>query len=206
MDTPVSETLRRLDAQIEAQNLDRQTVLNSHMLAGLTSLPEDTVTALLHGECVPELDFNDRVLSRIRAFVARHRADANKSETQLTREVQAALHLSRPWARSIIRGEKVPNSKTLHELAVYFELDGQETYFTSPAADALNRALQRILLRYEPPERDPLEALMERYGVLGSDMRVHGSASGIASKEQLAALLEGVFKSVIPPKHGGPDR
>ncbi|OBQ52352.1 hypothetical protein A4U61_07845 [Streptomyces sp. H-KF8] len=165
MNTPVSETLRRLEAQIEAQGLERHTILNPQTLADKTSLPVDTVLALLRGEEVPEREFNERVLARMKAFVAYHLAETQRTEAQLIGEVQVALHpISRPWARSVIRGEKVPNSKTLHELAVYFELDGQETYFTSLAVDALNRALQRILLRYEPPERDPIEALMDRYG------------------------------------------
>ncbi|MFI8308531.1 hypothetical protein ACIF80_35065 [Streptomyces sp. NPDC085927] len=203
MNTPVSETLRRLEAQIEAQGLERHTILNPQILADKTSLPVDTVLALLRGEEVPEREFNERVLARMKAFVAYHLAETQKTEAQLIGEVQVALHpISRPWARSVIRGEKVPNSKTLHELAVYFELDGQETYFTSLAVDALNRALQRILLRYEPPERDPIEALMDRYGVKAADMRTHGAPGGISSKEQLAVLLEGVFKSVIPPKRG----
>lgn len=200
MNTPVSETLRRLEAQIEAQDLDRHIVLNPQVLADRTSLPVDTVLALLQGEEVPEREFNERVLARMKAFVAYHLVKTQKTEAQLIGEVQVALHpISRPWARSVIRGEKVPNSKTLHELAVYFELDGQETYFTSLAVDALNRALQRILLQYEPPERDPIEALMDRYGVKAADMRLH-APGGISSKEQLAVLLEGVFKSVIPPK------
>lgn len=201
MNTPVSETLRRLEAQIKAQDLDRHAVLDPHVLADRTSLPVDTVRALLRGEEVPEPEFNERVLGRMKAFVAYHLAATGKTEAQLIGEVQVALHpISRPWARSVIRGEKVPNSKTLHELAVYFELDGQETYFTSLAVDALNRALQRVLLRYEPPERDPIEALMDRYGVEAADMRLHGASGGVSSKEQLAVLLEGVFRSVIPPK------
>ncbi|QIP74627.1 hypothetical protein [Streptomyces sp. VN1] len=205
MDIPLSETLRRLDAQIDERGLDRTAVLNAKDLADKTSLPVKTVRALLQGKAVRPEPFDDRVLARIQNFVALHLAQTRKSETELIGEVMTALSLSRPWARSVIRGEKVPNAKKLHELAVHFKLDGQETYFTSDAETALNRELKRILLRYESPERDPIEALMEQYGVRATDMRVHGHMTGITSKEQLAALLEGVFKSVLPPK-GGQDR
>ncbi|WP_031036177.1 hypothetical protein [Streptomyces sp. NRRL F-5650] len=205
MDIPLSATLRRLEMQIQERGLDRAVVLNAKELAGKTSLPVRTVRTLLQGKAVRAESFNDRVLARIKSFVAFHLAQTRKSETELIGEVMTALGLSRPWARSVIRGEKVPNASTLHELAVHFQLDGHETYFTSDAEAALNRELRKILLRFESPERDPIEALMEQYGVKATDMRMHGHATGITSKEQLAALLEGVFKSVLPPK-GGQDR
>jgi hypothetical protein len=200
VDSPVAATLRRLDAQIQERGLDRTVVLDAQTLADRTSLPVTTIRSLLQGQSVPEEEFTERVLSRIRTFMAFHRAGHHKTEAQLITEVMRALKISRPWARSLVRGEKVPNSKTLHELAVYFELAGQETYFTSGAEDAFNRELQHILLRYEAPQQDPIQALMDKYGVSATDMRAHGHAGGITSKEQLAALLEGVFKSVIPPK------
>jgi transcriptional regulator with XRE-family HTH domain len=205
VDIPLSETLRRLEAQIKERGLDRTAVLSAKELADKTSLPVKTVRALLQGKAMPAEPFNERVLARIKNVVALHLAETGKSETQLIGEVMTALGLSRPWARSVIRGEKVPNAKKLHELAIHFKLDGQETYFTSDADVVLNRELRKILLRFESPERDPIDALMEQWGVKATDMRAHGHATGITSKEQLAALLEGVFKSVLPPK-GGQDR
>ncbi|MEU3296672.1 hypothetical protein ABZ722_30560 [Streptomyces longwoodensis] len=198
MDTTISETLRRLDAQIQERDLDRSTVLNAQELANRTSLPLATVRALLRGRSVQEEPFNERVLARIKTFVTYHKAATGKTEAQLITEVMKALPASRPWARSLVRGEKVPNSEMLHGLATYFELPGSETYFTCNADEALNRELQRILLRYEAPQQDPIQALLDKYGVKAADMRAHGNVS----KEQLAALLEGVVKSVIPPKGG----
>lgn len=197
MINPVLETLRRLETHIREQNLDRSVILDPHVLASRTSLPVSAVSALLQGSKLPDEPFESRVLARIRTFMHSYMTEAGKTEAQLIGEVQRSLTISRPWARMVCRGEKVPNPKTLHELAVYFELEGQETYFTCTAAEAVERALKGILHRYEAPQRDPLDALMEQYGVVGSDMRLHGS---VGSKAEFAALLEGVFRSVLRPK------
>jgi transcriptional regulator with XRE-family HTH domain len=199
VELPLDETLRRLERRITEGKLDRRKILNPGELAAKTSLPLATVQALLRGKGVPEEPFKVQVTGRIATFLTMYMNRDEKSkrtETQLVAELHQNLGLSKEWVRQIVRGQKVPSSEALHELAVYFKLDGQETYFTSAPATALNRELTRILHRYEAPERDPIDALMERWGVKSTDMRLHGG--GGKNKEEIARLLEAVFKTVLP--------
>ncbi|MDL5202281.1 hypothetical protein [Streptomyces sp. ALI-76-A] len=46
------------------------------------------------------------------------------------------------------------------------------------------------------PDPDPLRELLTRYGVRDMDLWRHGAMS----PEQLERLLEGVIRSVLPPK------
>lgn len=120
-----------------------------------------------------------------------HLAATGRRMSDLTAELHARLGVSEMWARQVCDGKKVPNLELLHGLVKFFGVDGEEGFFTAPAHDALNRALLPALRGLET---DPLQALMDRYGVRGTDLRAHGSMS----RRQLERLLEGVLRSVLP--------
>ncbi|MFI8206685.1 hypothetical protein [Streptomyces sp. NPDC085937] len=185
----LAETLRRLRAHIGEQEL------NPEELADETALPVTVVRALLNGDDPGTTTVEERVCSRIKNLSDAHLHKYGKREGDLVAEVHTRLGISDVWARKLLRGEKVPNVTLLHGIADFFEVDGGEAFFTAPPAEALNRVLQLRLNRYETPEVDPVQVLMERYGVVGSDLRLHGAA---LTNEQLEALLAGVIKSVMP--------
>ncbi|MGV9254581.1 hypothetical protein [Streptomyces sp. NPDC003697] len=112
----------------------------------------------------------------------------------------AALDISDVWARKLLNGQKMPNVPLLHGLAEFFKVEGGEAFFTATPAGSLNRVLQSRLEKYENPATDPVQALMQRYGVVAADMRHHGTLT----PEQLETLLAGVIKSVMPTEGGTP--
>jgi transcriptional regulator with XRE-family HTH domain len=194
-ETPsLPETLQRLQAIIQAQGLDRSQLLNPAELATRTALPEDTVRTLLAGGSSPSDTVNDRARARISTLAKAYLQRSGRRMSDLAADISRELGISENWARQICEGRKVPNLEITHGLAKYFCVDGGVTFFTAPADEALSHALQPILHTLEKPESDPVQALMNRYGVKGADLRVHGSMT----RRQLERLLEGVFKSVLP--------
>ncbi|MEU9354960.1 hypothetical protein AB0D65_29195 [Streptomyces griseoloalbus] len=188
MEQPLAETLRRLRAHGGERDL------NCRDLAGETALPEDVVEALLKGEEPPAASVEERVCARIRTLRDAHLERTGKRASDLVAEVVAALDISDVWARKLLNGQKLPNVPLLHSLAKFFKVEGGEAFFTDPPADALNRVLQSRLQKYEAPATDPVQALMQRYGVVAADLRHHSALT----PEQLETLLAGVIKSVMP--------
>ncbi|NEC25998.1 hypothetical protein G3I20_05300 [Streptomyces sp. SID8111] len=194
---PLSETLRRLDEVVQHKGLSPD-LLNVPELAAGTALPESTVRTLLQGGSPPDESVNDRVRARIAALARAEMASTGKRMSDLAADISRQLGVSEYWARQICDGKKVPSVELLHGLVDYFGVDGGEAFFTAPAADALNHALLPLLRKLESPENDPVLALMDRYGVRSTDLRMHGSLT----REQLERLLEGVLRSVVPPEGG----
>ncbi|WP_108934597.1 hypothetical protein [Streptomyces ardesiacus] len=184
----LAETLRRLKAHSGEKDL------NSRQLATETAMPEDVVEALLRGEDPAASTVEDRVCGRIAALRGAHLASTGKRPSDLVSEVHTALGISKEWARRLLNGQKMPNVPLLHGLADFFKVEGGEAFFTAPPADALNRVLQNRLAKYETPATDPVQALMQKYGVVATDLRHHGTLTA----EQLETLLAGVIKSVMP--------
>ncbi|MFH8934085.1 hypothetical protein [Streptomyces griseosporeus] len=195
MELSLHETLRRLRDHAAEQEL------NPQELADQTAMPVGTVLALLRGEELPPDTVDERVCSRIKVLADAHSARTQKRFGDLVSEVAGKLSISDVWARKLLRGEKTPNVTLLHGLVDFFKVDGGEAFFTASPADALNRALRKILERYEEPQQDPIDALMAKFGVKAMDLRHHGTMT----KDQLEMLLEGVIKSVVPPE-GDPRR
>lgn len=195
------ETLQRLDRLIADQGLDRSEILSPERLAAQTALPVATVRTLLDGGTVAEGDVADRVCSRVQTLADAYMARANMKKPDLLREMVSQLGISPYWARLICEGKKTPNVEVLHGLVKFFEIGPSgEAFFTDAAPDALNRVLLPVVQRYENPQQDPLEALLEKYNVKAADFRHYGTVT----PEQLEALFAGVLKSVMP--EGDPNR
>ena len=198
--THLPETLRRLDALAEEQGLPRSTLLDPRELAARTALPERTVRTLLKGGTAPPDKVNDRVRARIRTLADAHLARTGCRMSDLAADIRERLGVSDYWARQVCAGRKVPSVEFLHGLVEYFGVEGGEAFFTAPAADALDRVLVAVLREFEQPaeQRDPILALMDRYGLKAADLRRHGAMTA----EQLDRLLEGVIRSAVPQRTG----
>ncbi|MFJ5842303.1 hypothetical protein ACIQGO_37125 [Streptomyces shenzhenensis] len=196
-DPPLPETLERLDALIEEHSLKRSELLDPAMLANKAALPESTVRTLLAGGMAPAEAVNDRARARIHTLAMARLAATGRRMADLAAELHAELGISEMWARQVCDGKKVPNLELLHGLVNFFDVAGGEAFFTAPADDALNRVLLPTLRRLES---DPLQALLDQFGVRGTDLRMHGSMTRL----QLERLLEGVLRSVLPDE--GEDR
>ncbi|MFE9769755.1 hypothetical protein ACFYPC_35425 [Streptomyces sp. NPDC005808] len=173
--------------------MNRSDILDTKALAARTALPESTVHRLLKGGTPPADTVNDRVCSRMKVVSADYLVRTGKRMSDLAAELSARLGISDVWARSVCDGRKTPNIELLHHLVSFFGVDG-EPFFTAEADVALNRVLMPHLRRLENPEQDPVAALLDRYGVKGTDLRIHGSLS----RDQLERILEGVLRSVLP--------
>ncbi|WP_445528065.1 hypothetical protein [Streptomyces cyslabdanicus] len=191
------ETLQRLDALIERQQLNRAELLDPRWLAEKTALPERTVRTLLAGRTAPREEVGERVCARVRTLADSYLARTGRRKPELVAAVHRQCGVSEVWARQIIDGKKVPSVELLHGLVKFFDLtESKEAFFTDEAPDALNRALLPILNKYENPEQDPVQALLKKYGVVAADLRHHGSLT----TGQLETLLAGVIRSVMPPQ------
>jgi transcriptional regulator with XRE-family HTH domain len=195
---PLSETLRRLDEALQEKGSKRSELLDVTALAARTALPASTVRTLLQGGTPPDDSVNDRVRARIAALAKADMTATGRRMSDLATDISRRLGVSEYWARQVCDGRKVPSVELLHGLVEYFDVDGGEAFFTDSAADALNRALLPLLHQLEDPRSDPVLALMDRYGVRATDLRMHGSLT----REQLERLLEGVLRSVVPPEGG----
>ncbi|MEU3895254.1 hypothetical protein [Streptomyces sp. NPDC045251] len=188
---PLHETLERLEALITEHGLDRTDLLDPAKLAAQTALPEDAVRVLLAGGSLPADTVNDRVRARISTLATAYLQATGRRMSDLASELHLRLGVSEIWARQICDGKKVPNLEFLHGLVKFFDIEGGEAFFTAPADETFNRVLLSTLRRLES---DPVQALLDRYGVRGTDLRAHGSMT----RRQLERLLEGVFRSVLP--------
>ncbi|MER6532081.1 hypothetical protein [Streptomyces sp. NPDC001508] len=193
-DPPLPETLERLEALIEAQELDRSQLLDPAKLAIETALPESTVRILLAGGVPPADTVDDRARARIRALAIANLEATGRRMADLAAEVHTKTGVSEVWARQVCDGKKTPNLDLLHGLVNFFGVKEGEAFFTAPADEALNRVLLPTLRELESNAPDPVQALMDRYGVRETDLRLHGSMT----RRQLERLLEGVFRSVLP--------
>ncbi|MER6030901.1 hypothetical protein [Streptomyces sp. NPDC001851] len=198
MESPsqLHETLRRLTALIEERGLKRSELLNPRELAARTALPETDVRVLLKGGTPPADKVNDRVRTRIKALADAHLTRTGRRMSDLAADIGSCLGVSGYWARQVCDGRKVPSVAFLHGLVEYFGVEGGEAFFTAPADEALNRALFPALVRLENPHTDPVQALLDRYGVSTTDLRTNGSLT----RGQLERLLEGVLRSVLAPE------
>ncbi|GHE14759.1 hypothetical protein [Streptomyces alanosinicus] len=191
MGSPLQGTLERVNRCIEEQNLSRADLLDPGSLAVRSALPESTVVALLRGEDVAAGTIEERVTTRIKTLAfARHRGDKARL-ADLADEMVNTLGLSAPWARSVLKGDKMPDVRLLHDLADFFDVDGGEEFFTGTPEESLDRVLVPILERWEKPHsQDPTLELMKRYGIVGTDLRRHGTMT----PEQLDRLIRGALK------------
>ncbi|MGY1503001.1 hypothetical protein ACW4TU_41605 [Streptomyces sp. QTS52] len=200
MEPHLPETLRRLNARIEEQGLARSELLDPRELAAQTALSEEDVSALLRGETPSPGTVEQRVCARIRTLADGRLVRTNIRMSELAADVAERLAISQVWARKLLAGEKVPNVTLLHGLAEFFDVEGGEAFFTAPPDEALNRVLLPRLLKYENPVQDPLQALMEKHGVVGVDLRLHGSLTS----DQIEELLVNVLRSIVPPTGDAP--
>ncbi|MGW5336023.1 hypothetical protein [Streptomyces bauhiniae] len=191
---PLAESLARIEALVVERGLDGEELLDPAALATRTALPQETVRALLAGEEPPRDTVNDRVRARIRTLAAARLASSNRRMADLAAEMHTRFGVSQMWARQVCDGKKMPNVELLHELVGFFGVAG-EAFFTLPADEALDQVLRKIIARFE---NDPLQALMDQYGVRSTDLRTHGSPS----RRQLERLLEGVFHSMTTDEEG----
>ncbi|WKE67802.1 MULTISPECIES: hypothetical protein [unclassified Streptomyces] len=151
--TPLPETLRRLDALIQQEGLERSEFLDAGRLAVRTALPEDVVGALLRGGRPPAETVNERVRSRIRALADDRLARAGQRMSDLAGAISRQLGVSAFWARQVCAGDKVPSVELLHGLVDFFGVEGGEAFFTAPADEALDRELGSLLATLSTPER-----------------------------------------------------
>ncbi|MGW4563016.1 hypothetical protein ACWEN3_11585 [Streptomyces sp. NPDC004561] len=132
-------------------------------------MAEDTVRTLLHGGEPSADTVNERVRTRIKALADTHLAQTGKRMSDLAGSISQQLGVSALWARKVCSGEKVPSVELLHGLVGFFGVEGGESFFTAPAADALNRALLPVLAALKAtPDRsetaaDPLVEALSRY-------------------------------------------
>jgi antitoxin component HigA of HigAB toxin-antitoxin module len=201
--TSLARTVRRLDRAIEERGLTRAQFLDPPVLAATTALPESVVRELLAGGRPPDDTVNERVRARIKALSDAHLRRHGTIMRDLAAEVSARTGISDVWARAVCDGRKTPNVELLHHLVGFFGVEGGESFFTAPADEALARVLRSLARKLEHPhlgpeaalqEVDPVAALLDRYGVVSSDLRMHGSVP----RAQLERLLEGVLRSVLP--------
>ncbi|MEV1081995.1 hypothetical protein AB0I98_27715 [Streptomyces sp. NPDC050211] len=192
--TALPETLQRLGELIRERGLNRSDFLDPQILAARTALPESTIRRMLNGRKPPADTVNERVGTRMQALSTAYLSRTGKRMSDLATEISERLGISEVWARSVCDGKKVPNVELLHHLVGFFAVEGGESFFTAPADEALNRVLLPEVKRLESPEPDPVAALLDRYGVKSTDLRLHGSLS----REQLERILEGVLRSVLP--------
>ncbi|OIK28351.1 hypothetical protein [Streptomyces malaysiense] len=150
--TPLPETLRRLDALIRQEGLERSEFLDARRLAVRTALPEDVVGALLRGGQPPAETVNERVRSRIKALADGRRARTGQRMSDLAGAISARLGVSAFWARQVCAGDKVPSVELLHGLVDFFGVEWGEAFFTAPADEALNRELRSLLAARSAPE------------------------------------------------------
>jgi hypothetical protein len=176
--------------------------MNPERLAAKAALPEESVRLLLAGSSLPKDTVNARVCARIKTVAAAYRERTGASKAELATELHMRLGISDVWARQVCEGKKTPNVDLLTHLAVFFGVgraEGGVDFFTAPADQALDSVLQPTLKKLENTEPDPVNALLDRYGVKSTDLRMHGSMT----RDQLERLLEGVLRSVVPPEREG---
>ncbi|MCZ9339586.1 hypothetical protein NGM37_17615, partial [Streptomyces sp. TRM76130] len=160
---------QRVERCAEEQGLQLVHLLDAATLAHQTALPEEMVRNLLEGGGVAPGPVEERVTSRIKVLAATRLRRTGGQLSELAIEVGEYLGCSPKWARLLLDGRKMPSVPLLYQLADYFEVEGDGRFFTAPPATALNRALLRVLKRYQPEDQpDPLDALMEKYGVEAS--------------------------------------
>ncbi|MFH0246001.1 hypothetical protein ACGRHY_27110 [Streptomyces sp. HK10] len=204
MEPKLPETLQRLNARTSEQGLEP---LNARQLSERTALPEEVVEALLKGDSAPPDTVEARVCTRIVRLANDYMTRTGSRLVDLISAVvrhfaQQGIDISEMWARQLLTGKKVPNVAYLHGLGQFFQVEGGEQFFTASAPAALNRVLLVELRRLEGSEaQDPMEALMKRYGVVGTDFRLHGH--GPLNAEQLDRILAGVFRSIFPTSEDG---
>ncbi|MFF0104329.1 hypothetical protein [Streptomyces hirsutus] len=185
------ETLRRLDALIEARGLTRSEVLDSRELAGRTLLSEQAVRTLLEGGTLPADTVNDRVRARVKALADAHLARTGERMSGLAGSISRQLGVSAFWARQVCAGDKVPSVELLHGLVGFFRVEEGEAFFTAEAPEVLHRALLPILAELEPssgpeppkigwPEHDDVRGIAlrqardlppERWAVLNATLK-----------------------------------
>ncbi|MFH8342545.1 hypothetical protein [Streptomyces sp. AM6-12] len=149
--TPLPETLRRLDALIRQEGLERSEFLDARRLALRTALPEHVVGTLLRGGQPPVETVNERVRSRIKALADDRLARAGRRMSDLAGSISRQLGVSAFWARQVCAGDKVPSVELLHGLVDFFGIEGGEAFFTAPADEALNRELRSMLAARSAP-------------------------------------------------------
>ncbi|MEV7503243.1 hypothetical protein [Streptomyces sp. NPDC093018] len=189
--SPLPETLRRLDALIQQEGLERSEFLDVRRLAVSTALPEDVVGTLLRGGQPPAETVNERVRSRIRALADDRLARTGQRMSDLAAAISRQLGVSAFWARQVCAGDKVPSVELLHGLVDFFGVEGGEAFFTAAADEALDRALRSLLaarstpegraaLPSAPPGRDDVRGLalrqardlpQERWNVLNATLK-----------------------------------
>ncbi|MER8119010.1 hypothetical protein [Streptomyces sp. NPDC094031] len=194
MDLPLPETLQRLRRHAGEQ------ALNPQELAADTALPEAVVALLLEGDTPPADTVDERVCARVKVLADAHMSHHKKRLSDLVREVQQCCGISDVWARKVLQGDKVPSVSLLHHLADFFKVEGGESFFTASSADALNRVLLTKLSAYEDPNSDPIRALMNKHGIVSTDLRMHGHQM---SNGQMEQMLADILRSVINPPDQG---
>jgi len=188
------ETLCRLEDAIAQQGLERTDFVDPVSLAARTALSEATVRVLLTGGCPPPDSVNDRVRARVSRLAQAHLACTGRRMSDLVMDISRQLGVSEYWARQVCDGKKVPSVELLHGLVQFFDIEDGESFFTDSADEALDRVLRRTLRTMQNPQPDPVQALLDRYGVTGAALRAHGSLT----RDQLERVLEGVLRSVLP--------
>ncbi|MEV0634555.1 hypothetical protein AB0I77_06190 [Streptomyces sp. NPDC050619] len=168
-ETLLPETLERLRALLQEQDLEQSDLLEPEELAAETALPEHTVRTLLRGGTPPADTVNERVRARLKVLSESHLARNGQRMSDLAGSISRQLGVSGVWARQVCSGDKTPSVELLHGLVRFFRVEGKEAFFTAPAPEALNRVLLPILAAQQPvPETsesaaDPLAAIQDQF-------------------------------------------
>ncbi|MFE6281086.1 hypothetical protein [Streptomyces sp. NPDC057877] len=164
-------TLERLEALTAERGIERSELLDLKELAARTALPHWQIRALLRGDEPPDDTVNDRVRERIQTLANAHLERTGQRMSDLVGSISRQLGVSAYWARQVCSGQKVPSVELLHGLVGFFRVEGEEAFFTAPAADALNRVLMPLVTTLQSASDragtavDPLAAaLLTGYG------------------------------------------
>ncbi|MET9667632.1 XRE family transcriptional regulator [Streptomyces sp. NPDC006475] len=186
----LTETLRTIHAIVDEAGLRREDVLDVAALSFETGIPEETVTALLNGESVEEVELGERVSQRFR-FLRETRPRPGDGKEFSLPEIAASFGASRQSLTPLAKGTGKPGLQHAFSIEKFF---GVPTGFlTTEAVPALDRALQSVLKDLR--ELHPLTALMASHDVKEIALR-SGKLKGLSddSRRLLWETLDALFE------------
>lgn len=185
---PLHDLLGRLDRLLEARDKTREDVLNVDRLAAATGLTRQEVGTLLRGRRLRARQTAEYVPQRVRLLCERHEQKTGKTLARMVGDLTAGGAMGDVWARKLLQGERVPSVPHLGVLADYFGVP--VAYFMDSAPVALARELRPIV---DELEEDPLDALMDRFGIQAVHARTDGRLTP-SQRATIAGLIEVVLR------------
>ncbi|MET7622536.1 helix-turn-helix transcriptional regulator [Streptomyces sp. NPDC005408] len=183
----LAETLRAIHLLIDEADLRPAEVLNVADLSIATGVPEETVSALLRGEDVVEVQLVGRVSQRFRLL--RETRLRHDGKTHSIREIATAIGTSHQALTPIAKGTGKPGLETAVNIETFF---GVPTGFlTKEAVPALNEALQLVLHNLKGAA-DPLSHFMTSHGLVTIAQR-GGKTLTQRQRTAIASMLDVVL-------------